>query len=571
MRKHIAFLCGIMLFGILSGIITFPSIAEIVQGGGRPCDQDPTFPACFDTQDKGVKDYNINTTANISAVYFLGNGSQLTDLVAFNRSYEYWNNQSLTSTHNSSYIENGTDVNVTNLLVTDDVNITDRLYVGGLTTHGNNIVMDNYLGTFSYLWYFQGSPGTTTGSIQGLGDMLHLWAKDYVWMNNASLDGWLEVKGDGNVSGDFKVIGDTTTAVINVTSDLINFADGTSLSTDVQDGDGFFVFDGVNDHAETAEDGWADGDNDGTISLWIRFNETDEYQNIAAYTTSGYGSANFQLRLDDYTNLTLAWNADSAGWNSLVSSSQITDNNWHHVVLTSDGSTTNEIWLDGVNSSFIEFTQASGGATSDWFSDIYQIGSYNHHLSIGYLDRSGTPVHPLNGSIDEVMYFNYSLPGTQITQIYNDDRNNGSYQGEGSGTLISHWRANANSADDDQGAHDMTLQSGADITVEINDSILEYSGRLKAIDYLYSSPFYVKDDIRETFKGMAAKPDSIDAKNPDWAELDHDTYGASKVTVDNNDYISLILLQQMQVKQLQDLIEWNEELEARIEKLEGLK
>ncbi len=84
---------------------------------------------------------------------------------------------------------------------------------------------------------------------------------------------------------------------------------------------------------------------------------------------------------------------------------QISDQNWHHVVLTRDSSNSWSIYIDGTKDK--EVTHVAVPVPND------------RPLGIGaeYVDNVST-VWPFTGSIDETIIFNKSLNSTQVDLLY---------------------------------------------------------------------------------------------------------------------------------------------------------
>ena len=85
------------------------------------------------------------------------------------------------------------------------------------------------------------------------------------------------------------------------------------------------------------------------------------------------------------------------------------DSNWHHIVVTSDGSSSYKGYFDGVYKGASTYRQIANTGT---FLGAHQSGGFT-----------------LNGQIDQVRIFNSQLNQTQITQLFNEGTVNESTDG----------------------------------------------------------------------------------------------------------------------------------------------
>jgi hypothetical protein len=147
----------------------------------------------------------------------------------------------------------------------------------------------------------------------------------------------------------------------------------------------------------------------GTISAWIKTN-TNAFMPIFSVSNNSSG----------VTNEWIVLQVDSGGKFEIISnrlntvevyesSSTVTDNAWHHVMITSSGSAY-KLFLDGS-----EQTSASGNNTGTWIGDI----GTKTVCSIGAMRRSADASNSyFNGNIDEVAVWD-SDQSSNISTIYN--------------------------------------------------------------------------------------------------------------------------------------------------------
>lgn len=147
----------------------------------------------------------------------------------------------------------------------------------------------------------------------------------------------------------------------------------------------------------------------GTISAWIKTN-TNAFMPIFSVSNNSSGVINewIVLQIDSGGKFEIISNRLNTV-EAYESSSTVTDNAWHHVMVTSNGSSY-KLFLDGS-----EQTSASGSNTGTWIGDI---GTKNAS-SVGAMRRSADASNSyFNGNIDEVAVWD-SDQSSNISTIYN--------------------------------------------------------------------------------------------------------------------------------------------------------
>ena len=220
----------------------------------------------------------------------------------------------------------------------------------------------------------------------------------------------------------------------------------------------------------------------GSIAFWMKADTTDTILDIVNIFEDGF--QNFLLIRRNYDNkiYILIEDNDVAKVN-LYSNTKITDTNWHHVVVTQDG-TGIKIFIDG---------QLSGvyGTNSAYWTD---------HLSLSGAWIGGGHWTSFDGLLDEVKIYDYALNAEEIFRQYF----NGSVRGnwhfdEGSGT----------SAGDSSGWENTgTIYGTATWEAEGKQgSALEFDGSSNYVDFgndaslksqTGSIEFWMKPDITDT-------------------------------------------------------------------------
>jgi len=111
--------------------------------------------------------------------------------------------------------------------------------------------------------------------------------------------------------------------------------------------------------------------------------------------------------------------------------------------------------------------------------NIYFVSAVlNQTIKDGLLPFVDAEYDYFNGSIDEVMIFNDSLTEGEVSDLYDLGRNAGSYTDT---NLVSHWRADDGTADDDKGTNDGTLENGAQAVLE--DAVTTWGDVIFSYDY----------------------------------------------------------------------------------------
>ena len=147
----------------------------------------------------------------------------------------------------------------------------------------------------------------------------------------------------------------------------------------------------------------------GTISVWIKTN-TNAFMPIFSVSNNSSGVINewIVLQVDSGGKFEIISNRLGTV-EAYESSSTVTDNAWHHVMVTSSGSAY-KLFLDGA-----EQTLASGDNTGTWIGDL----STKTACTIGGMRRSADTANTFfNGNIDEVAIWD-SDQSANISTIYN--------------------------------------------------------------------------------------------------------------------------------------------------------
>ncbi|MFH1237794.1 MAG: LamG-like jellyroll fold domain-containing protein [Candidatus Aenigmatarchaeota archaeon] len=300
------------------------------------------------------------------------------------------------------------------------------------TRYGNNPVIENdwngLIGaqTMSvlpvepdlYYMYAVGSIGNTTNPISAreIG-LLTLQGELKDVKPVSDVNTYLKMNLDNNIA-----LGETTTKVLDQSTYSNNGTSYNNVTWTIEAKYGNAArFDGDGDYIQTAANNALDSANSGTVTAWIKTSSSATTQTIAAYTTSSLMSSNYVWRIRNNV-LDMGWNFAGAGgnWNLINSTTPVNDGSWHFVAFVSDGLNRNKIYLDGVEEA-AAFT-STGGSTDDkgWTGNINLVGSYNHHINIGGLNRGTSPQGWFNGTIDQVRIWKTALSQQEILQMFNE-------------------------------------------------------------------------------------------------------------------------------------------------------
>lgn len=156
-------------------------------------------------------------------------------------------------------------------------------------------------------------------------------------------------------------------------------------------------------------------DNVGTFSLWIKTTDSGDNDNIllgVGQNDTNYDYIMLVLRNDGIRfQGPFGTNAGPNDVQLIAGDLNITDGNWHHIVISSDGVNTNKLYIDG---GYVAWDTTSG-ETNAWFNSLSTSPEY---FTIGALKRTSTVLY-FDGLIDEVAIFDYNLSNDEVSYLYN--------------------------------------------------------------------------------------------------------------------------------------------------------
>lgn len=309
----------------------------------------------------------------------------------------------------------------THLVGTSDSTET-CIYINGVKKDCDNKGAGSYAHpTTNGLWF--GAYGTADDNgkdfwFDGLVDEAKVWDRvltpaeiAYEYNGGKPVGHWKFDEGDGDWAYDASGNGNHGYVIIG--------EGGTNAATSTawQNGEsgvfnGSLDFDGTDDYVEKKVVNFQSNDSQGSISAWIKISGTG---NQEIFATSDTGTENYffgflveasagNIRVTQKNNDTL---------DDVSATTAVNDGNWHHVVLTSDGSSYS-MFVDGKEE---VLTVGSGSNSGDWFSDT----TLRDNFVIGALVRTSITNY-IDGLIDDIRVYNYARSPSQIKMDYNNNK-----------------------------------------------------------------------------------------------------------------------------------------------------
>jgi len=177
--------------------------------------------------------------------------------------------------------------------------------------------------------------------------------------------------------------------------------------------DGAFEFDGVDDYVSVdALVSDISSDNVGTAELWVNFNSgaSGDSGNIFSLSEGTTTNNYFQINVHNSPANSLRFRLQDSGELTTKITTNTYADAWHHVAVTSDGSTT-KFYVDGTEPALDTDTDSG-----NWLNDLPSL-TYGRIGGL-YYDSGETS---FNGTIDEVAIYNRSLSAEEIRNHYYED------------------------------------------------------------------------------------------------------------------------------------------------------
>ena len=176
---------------------------------------------------------------------------------------------------------------------------------------------------------------------------------------------------------------------------------GNSNSAYIFDGDGDWIYFGT----ETLPTNNGMGIRDAfTISVWAKSSSSTTmdlfaFGGMISCGSGGYGAVVRLASNIQFNSCNRGYNVSTGGKNS--------DGNWHHYVVTWDGSNTRKIYIDG---------SVVGTKT---LSNVFRIQDYGLVLGRNFMDWTGG--NRLNASADELRLWKTDLSASEVQTLYNTE------------------------------------------------------------------------------------------------------------------------------------------------------
>jgi len=188
--------------------------------------------------------------------------------------------------------------------------------------------------------------------------------------------------------------------------------DNTSAKSEAGKINSALHFNGSDDYFYVASPSFIDHQS-GSIVFWMKTDNIAGRQMVVCASKDGATDDELiiQYRGDaaDEFELLLTINGVSA-WQAQTANGMISDTNWHHIAMTSDGSTV-KFYVD---STLKTLTDDIGANAGQWFGDATDANIF----SVGCLKRAAVTL-PFDGLVDDVRIFDQALTTNQIQGIYN--------------------------------------------------------------------------------------------------------------------------------------------------------
>jgi len=238
-------------------------------------------------------------------------------------------------------------------------------------------------------------------------------------MNYGSVGYWSFDEGDGTTAYDESGEGNDGTLTNNPT-----WTQGKK--------NGALKFDGVNDYVLTNSMNYTSY-NTGTLMGWLKLDTIIGDIDFFGWRKSGGYESYTNLMIDNPTGEPKFYWDDGPTERWIQGDVDVTDNEWHHVVVTQDG-TTVKMYIDSI-------VQSDTETTSMWWQDM------THSTQSVWIGDAFNTGNMFPGILDEIKIYNRALSATEIRYHYNQGEPVAYWKfDEGSGTLVGDTTDNMNNA-----------------------------------------------------------------------------------------------------------------------------
>jgi len=393
---------------------------------------------------------NFNLTCNVTAL--AGNASSVTLYVQWNSTVGAWNFTNNTggpmrinettpivfsNVDNSSWATDFRTFNVTgyttgNYSVRCYANSSDR---DGPNTNGSSIVAVNVTAVVPYGWLNISYQSPATGNSQNVTryDTFNVTMNvTCVGGDCGNITGVLRYNASAGLNPNAAVSNTTGATPFYVTENNLNdywkldentgqYANDSSLNgyngtlgstpgVDANDptwvqaksGSGL-LFNGVNSYLDLSAVGNAFKIQPITVELWVRANRTSASAGNLLNYENGGGYYGWWFMTDPVHPMFRWVNSGGGVIADVRSPASVNDTQWHHLVVTDNG-TTMKIYVDG------NLSNSSSSGTPQWAATMYSYA--------GALRPEGSALYWFNGTLDNIMVYNRALTAAEVSQHY---------------------------------------------------------------------------------------------------------------------------------------------------------
>ena len=200
------------------------------------------------------------------------------------------------------------------------------------------------------------------------------------------------------------------------------------------------------------------GTSDYSISAWFKTSSTGSVMYVI---NKGYTQMYKLFTYGDKIKFEHKAGGDSV---TVVSTDDMTDGNWHHVVVTAD--------RDGDLTMYVDGSAESTTADLDTGNLQSDIDDASRNLFIGSYSRYGNAANVWNGSIDEVAIWTVVLSAADVTAIYNSGKPNdltdsASYATDRTSNLVGYWRYEGDFNDSSDNSNSGTAVADATFSTDV--------------------------------------------------------------------------------------------------------
>jgi hypothetical protein len=140
-------------------------------------------------------------------------------------------------------------------------------------------------------------------------------------------------------------------------------------------------------------------------SIWIKVASAPGSDSCISMVCNAFNNITYDKILYMTSTGTIKWETYDGSIKTAVGSTVVSDNNWHHLVGTNDG-TTSRLYIDGKQ----EATVAAGLTYAGYASAGFVVGGHN---------TNSLPLGWLAGTFDDARLYNRALTPGEINTLYN--------------------------------------------------------------------------------------------------------------------------------------------------------